>query len=286
MKILYKSKQVCVFQSALFQTNSTVINTDDCTLVVDPNWLPEEIEKIKKHVEKCGNKPMYLMFTHSDYDHIIGYNAFPNATGVIASKAFVENPEKEKNLEQIRAFDDDYYIKRDYKIEYPIVTHVIEYDGQVINIGKTQLHFYLAAGHNPDGIFTIVNGVWIAGDYLCAIEFPYIYFSSLAYTHTINKTETILQRHAINLMVCGHGEIITPKKSKKDFAAEVLKRKEDALDYILKLRASIKNSNQPEYFFDFEKFVQRYDFPKIMKRFHEKNVELIKGEIKEMRDKS
>ena len=276
MKILYKTASLCVFQSALFQTNSAVINTEDAVIVVDPNWLPDEIAAIKKHVAKCGDKPLFLLFTHSDYDHIIGYGAFPEAVGVIASRAFVENADKEKNLEQIRTFDDDYYIVRDYVTIYPVVTHVIEHDGQKINIGNTELIFYLAAGHNPDGVFAVVNDVWIVGDYLCAVEFPYIYHSSIEYEKTLAKADFILRHHKINTLVCGHGDILTPKNTGKIFIDEVLKRKTVALDYIHHVRAAIEN---PKHAFDFEAYVKDYDFPRIMKRFHDKNVDLIKREL-------
>jgi hydroxyacylglutathione hydrolase len=77
MTILHDSPQVRVFQSALFQTNTTVVTTDDMVLLVDPNWLPLEIAEIRQFVEtqSGGKKPIYLLFTHSDYDHIIGYRA-------------------------------------------------------------------------------------------------------------------------------------------------------------------------------------------------------------------
>ncbi len=276
MKILYKSPRLCVFQSALFQTNATVVNTDDCIIVVDPNWLPDEIAAIKKHVKRCGNKPIYLLFTHSDYDHIIGYGAFPEAMGVIASRAFVENSDKEKNLEQIRTFDDDYYIVRDYEIAYPQVTHVIEHDNQELFIGDTKFNFFLAPGHNPDGIFTIVDDdIFIAGDYLCSVEFPYIYFSSSAYEESLNKAVSILNRKKIKIMICGHGDIVSPKNS-KNLNIETLRRIHDARDYIDSVRASIKNYDKP---FIFDDYILRYDFPRVMRRFHDKNVELMLKEL-------
>ncbi len=277
MKILYKNARLCVFQSALFQTNSAVINTEDVVIVVDPNWLPDEIATLKNYIAKCGNKPLYLLFTHSDYDHIIGYGAFPEAVGVIASRAFVESTDKEKNLEQIRKFDDDYYIVRDYAIFYPVVTHMIEHDAQKITIGNTELFFYLAAGHNPDGIFAVVNDVWIAGDYLCAVEFPYIYHSSIEYGKTLAKTDFILRHHKINTLVCGHGNILMSENAGKDIDKEILKRKTEAMNYIHLVRASIQTPIETP--FDFETYVKKYDFPRIMKRFHDKNVELMKKEL-------
>jgi hydroxyacylglutathione hydrolase len=274
MTILFDSPQVRVFQSALFQTNATVVTTDDLVLVVDPNWLPAEIAEIRQFVEtqSKGKKPVYLLFTHSDYDHIIGYHAFSDiAESVIASHAFVENVGKETTLQQIRDFDDEYYIERNYPIEYPSVSHIISHDGQTLKIGETELTFFNAVGHNPDGIFTIVNGqYWIAGDYLCGVEFPYIYHSSMDYEKTLHKTNKILQDFDIQLLISGHGAPTTEK-------SDILKRQKDAFEYIDAVRESIRDN----LFFDFDAYIayKGYRFPRIMRKFHEGNLSLIRSEI-------
>jgi hydroxyacylglutathione hydrolase len=274
MTILYDSPQVRVFQSALFQTNATVVTTDDLVLVVDPNWLPLEVAEIRQFVEtqSAGKKPVYLLFTHSDYDHIIGYRAFSHiAQSVIASHNFVENTGKASTLQQIKDFDDEYYIERPYPIEYPSVSHVISHDGQTLTIGGTELTFFNAVGHNPDGIFTIVNGqYWIAGDYLCGVEFPYIYHSSMAYEKTLKKIDKILEQFDIQLLVSGHGAPTTDK-------TEILKRQKDAFEYIDAVRESIKEN----LFFDFHAYIayKGYRFPRIMQRFHEGNLNLMRSEI-------
>lgn len=268
--IQYKNANITVYESALFRTTSTLIETDDLLLLVDPNWLPSEIESLQLAVRRQRNhKPFFLLFTHSDYDHIIGYLAFP-AAQIIASQAFVDNKGKNKILRQITDWDDENYIRRNYPIEYPSVDLVIKADGQQLKIGDTTLTFYLAPGHNIDGIFTIVEplGVWIAGDYLSNIEFPYIYHSSLAYEQTMAKTETILSNHLIRLLITGHGDVAFD-------SIEILKRKEDALKYIADLRDAIQN-NRP---FDFDQLMKAYHFPKIMKQFHEGNVKLMRKEL-------
>ena len=91
---------------------SSVIVTEDCVIIVDPCRLPHEVEEIKQYVEQFQvNRSLYLLFTHSDYDHIIGYQAFPEAK-VITSASFANKKveEKEAIIEEIKAFDDEYYI--------------------------------------------------------------------------------------------------------------------------------------------------------------------------------
>lgn len=268
--IQFKNANITVFESALFRTTSTLIETDDLLLLVDPNWLPNEIENIQLAVQRLqGNKPFFLLFTHSDYDHIIGYRAFPTAQ-VIASQAFVDNKDKAKILQQINDWDDENYIKRSYPIDYPSVDFVVKADGEQLVIGDTKLTFYLAPGHNIDGIFTVVEplGVWIAGDYLSNIEFPYIYHSSTDYEKTMSKVATILSNHAIKMLVTGHGDMAFDE-------TEILKRKTDSLNYIENLRIALQ-SGLP---FDFDKLMESYHFPKIMRQFHDANVTLIKKEM-------
>jgi glyoxylase-like metal-dependent hydrolase (beta-lactamase superfamily II) len=166
--IQYKTKHLTVFESALFRTTSTVLETDDLILIVDPTWLPAEIDEIRHHVDASRNgKCVYLLFTHSDYDHILGFGAFQDAY-TIASKAFFENSEQEEQLRAIRKFDQDYYIRRSYPIVYPRVDLAVDEDTDFITVGDTRLSFCQAPGHNADGLITLVEplGILIVGDYL------------------------------------------------------------------------------------------------------------------------
>ncbi len=260
-----------LFQSALFQTNSAIIETDDLVLVLDPNWLPAEIENIRWQVESIRrNRPVFLLFTHSDYDHIIGYKAFEKVT-TIASAAFVRCKDKNKVLKQIRQFDDSYYIRRDYPILYPAIDYVIEKDGQTLKVGNTELIFYLAPGHNPDGIITCVQpgGYLVAGDYLCEVEFPYIYFSSTEYEATLDKFDAILREKAISLLIPGHGTISAD-------TGDMQQRITTSRYYITALRHHLLTDTG----FDSAAFLEQYQFPLIQRKFHEANVRLIKQELK------
>jgi hydroxyacylglutathione hydrolase len=272
--IAYKTKNLTVFQSALYHTTSTVVETDDCVIAVDPNWLPQEVEAISYYIEQIRkDRPLYLVFTHSDWDHIIGYSAFPNAT-IIASESFVNCVEKEVIIQQIKDFDDRYYISRDYEIAFPEVHIVIKQDGQFVTVGGTKLTFYLAPGHTSDGIFTIVEplGIFIAGDYLSDIEFPYIYSSSLDYEATMEKFKEIMQVHPITLLIPGHGNVTT-------IHTDMMLRCEHSLKYISSLRESILSANEVAL----DAFINESPFPIGMRKFHEANKALV---IKEMQPKN
>ncbi|HMO41371.1 MAG TPA: MBL fold metallo-hydrolase [Saprospiraceae bacterium] len=272
MPIQFANASVQVFESALYRTTTTVLQTPDLVLVVDPNWLPEEVYTIRRYVTQIrGERPLYLLFTHADYDHIVGYRAFPEAT-VIASEYLATRPDRQALLQQVRDWDERRYIIRDYPLAYPEVDIVAQHDGQVLQIGGTRLAFWLAPGHTPDGLFTIVSwagaNIWLPGDYLSNIEFPFITHSSKAYEATLHKIKAALPGwSAQSLLVPGHGDVTTA-------AEEVLQRIQEAANYIQQLRATVQ-SGQP---FDIEALWQRYAFRKGMEAEHTRNLDLMRRE--------
>ena len=274
--ILYHQDQLTVFQSALFQTNSAIIEGDGFVLVVDPTWLPQEVEDIAAHVREIrASRDLYLLFTHSDFDHILGAGAFPDAT-TIASQAFRDNPNKERSVQAVRAWDSEYYVQRPYTASYPEINIVAASDGRELVIGETRLTFYAAPGHNPDGLFTVVepHGILVAGDYLSDIEVPYIYQSSTAYEETLGKLDGILERHAVRVLVPGHGQVATDP-------GQMRERQWQSFKYIAVLRGLLAQENHAAI----DEMLAGCAFPLGMKSFHEGNQRLMRQELSEMRAK-
>jgi hydroxyacylglutathione hydrolase len=271
MRIITKTEHFKVFQSALFKTNTTVIETEDGIFLFDPNWLPEEVEAIKQYVYSIkGDKPLYLIFTHSDWDHILGYGAFPDAI-TIGSKEMANLVNKEEIILQIDKFDQEYYISRDYEVMYPKIDIEVRKNGQILQIGGTKLTFYHAKGHTGDGIFTIIEplGLLVAGDYLSDVEPPYIYWSSIDYDQTLLKAAEIFKEYSIKWLIPGHGH---PTESLN----EMKTRQQAGIHYIQKLRAAIiEGQTDEETLF----LLEGYSFPKGIKPFHFGNYKLIKKEI-------
>ncbi|CAH2715033.1 hypothetical protein BACCIP111895_02210 [Neobacillus rhizosphaerae] len=268
--IQFQNEYLTVFQSALYQTTCTVVNTKDFVLVVDPNWLPHEIEEIEQHVARIqGEKQLYLLFTHGDFDHIIGYHAFPGAK-VIGSKGLQEHTNKVGKVEMIHQFYNDYYIHCPYSIAFPEVDLVIKEDGQQLVLGETTITFYLSPGHTHDGLFTIIEplGVWIAGDYLSDFELPFVYDSAKAYLDTLRKTERILDTHAVSVLVPGHGQTSTSQ-------VEIKRRIQLSQDYLERLIAAVIKED-PEALTALEK---EMPFPsKFTNHCHGENIAIIRRE--------
>jgi len=270
VKIQYEDNGLVVYESDLFRTSSSLIKSNDYILIVDPNWLPREIDFIFEQAQKYGkNKEKYLLFTHSDYDHIIGYNKFTNYK-TIGSANFEKNGDKEAILNQIREFDDEYYIHRDYKIEYPSLDIVIEKDGFELEIATDKYIFYQAQGHNSDGIISYnkSKGILIAGDYLSNIEFPYIYDSFKNYKNTLAKFAKIIKNEDVKILITGHGDFTTGK-------SEMKLRIKESFNYIYELESALLEQKD----FDLDKLFTRYKFPISMHKFHAKNIELLQKEI-------
>ncbi len=268
--IQYRSNGITIFQSALYETTSTVVETPSLVLLVDPTWLPREVEEIQSFVAhvRCG-RPLYLLFTHSDWDHVLGYQAFPDAV-TIGSHELAENPDKQDVVQQIRDFDSQNYLRRNYEIVYPSIDVEVCQDGQKLRVTDTVITFYKAPGHTDCGLFTIVEpqGVFFAGDYLSNIEFPYIYYSSQAYEQTLQKVDSILKGHQVHLLVPGHGQSTTELK-------EMLLRQQHSLSYIKTLRQYVRNNRYE----DIENMLNEYEFPHGMRHYHEANQDLVKKEL-------
>ena len=216
-------------------------------------------------------KAKYLLFTHSDYDHIIGYGAFPGWT-TIASKCFVSNPARESQLQQAKDWDDANYVERSYKLEYPRIDHPVgENPGRILLGASGVLRAYQAPGHNFDGLIAHLpkSGVLIVGDYLSNIEFPYVYHSFTDYRQTLDTLEKIIEDGAVDLLVTGHGDATTDRE-------EMDLRLRESRAYLGELDQSVRHDGRP---FDLERLFRRYAFPKIMKAFHDKNVALLRTEI-------
>lgn len=267
--IIYRDPNVTVFQSALFQTNSTVLRTDDMVMVVDPAWLPDEIKTIRRHVEDIrGDRPLFMVFTHSDYDHILGYKAF-EPEKVFTSKEMAEFTHKEETLQQIRNFDEEYYVNREYPLEFPEATFSVYKDGAQVRAGQTRMAFYLMPGHTADSMMVVVwqLGICMVGDYLSNVEFPIIGSSSVDYERSLEKLPRIHDRNWFTRLVPGHG---SPALSINDWLA----RRTESLAYIYSIRESIATGRS----FDETVLWKKYAYPAVQRKFHKDNVELMRLE--------
>lgn len=257
--IQFQNTHITVFESALFRTTSTVLEFPDFLLLVDPNLLPLEIENIQNFA-RAKKKKICLFFTHSDYDHIIGYGAFPKAQ-VIASKAFAATKKRKAQLAAIHKFDDEFYLKRSYKAEYPIVDTEISTDYEIVRIGEEEMVFLLTPGHTADGaaVFSPFHRALVAGDYLSNIEFPFICHSKKDYGETLIKLMGFVHQNDVQILIPGHGDIAFGKEAMN-------KRIERDLNYLRLLESGSE--------MEIQRFLSEYSFKTWLQKEHRKNLKI------------
>ncbi|MCL1697688.1 MULTISPECIES: MBL fold metallo-hydrolase [unclassified Lysinibacillus] len=264
--IQFQKNNITVFQSALYMTTSAIIQANETVIMTDPNWLPTEIEEIKGYINKIkGDKQLYIIYTHSDFDHIIGSGAFPEAK-VIASKQFADNPNKEESIQKIKQFDQGYYLKRSYAPIYPTVDIVVSEDGYKLELDSLTMTFYQAPGHTNDGLFTVIEpyGLFLSGDYLSDIEFPFIFSSYKDYVNTIHTAENILLNHQITTHIPGHGTTTQNQQ-------EIRKRVDGSKYYLEQL---LHDNGELERYLS-----EEYSFFEGMKSIHNDNKKIAKENL-------
>jgi len=262
LMIQFQNHTITVFQSTLYMTTSAIIQTNEAIIMTDPNWLPSEIQEIQDFINNIqGDKQLYIIYTHSDFDHIIGSGAFPEAK-VIASKRFDDNSNKAESIQKVHQFDQKYYLHRSYSPVYPTVDIVVSEDGYTVELDSITMTFYQAPGHTDDGLFTVIEpyGLFLSGDYLSDVEFPFIFSSYKDYVNTMNKAEKILHNHAITTHIPGHG--MTTQNQQ-----EIQKRIDSSRYYLTQL---------PQDKGELENYLRsEYSFFEGMKSIHTDNKEMI-----------
>ncbi|MBP3961179.1 MBL fold metallo-hydrolase [Paenibacillus lignilyticus] len=270
--LTYQTEGISVFQSELYQTNCFVIETEDLVLIVDPNYLPSELAAIRKHVDAVkGNRPLYLFFTHTDFDHIVGYGSFTDCR-IIAGTAFANHPDKAERVSVVERLDDEFYISRPYGIVFPRVDHVIEQEGERLVIGETILTFRTAYGHNGDGLMCLVEpiGALITGDYVSDIEFPFVFDTFASYRSTLEKIASYAWSVPHLQLLPSHGSVTSDQD-------EIMHRAEVSEQYLKLCEEQLELgevSSRFESFMD----VQDYRFKIGFRKRHAANMVLLANE--------
>ena len=132
--------------------------------------------------------------------------------------------------------------------------------------------FYLTPGHTADSMMVVVwqLGLCISGDYLCNVEFPYIYHSSVDYLKTLDKLPHIHDRNWFTRLIPGHGD---PALTIGDW----LRRRTESLAYIYAVRESIAAGA----IFDEAALWARYKYPRLQRKYHLDNVALMTREYEQ-----
>ena len=269
--IHFQNDQVTVFQSAIQKTNSMVIETIDTVFVIDPTWLPREVDEIRQWAnQRRVGRRLVLIFTHSDFDHVLGYGAFREGK-VIASRRLRVHPDKDGVLHQIKDWDNKNYVQRSYDVQFPRVDIAIEHNDQTISVESNTLTFTQTPGHNSDGMFTLFDdlGIMLAGDYLSDFEKPFLNHGYDEYLQSLEKARHWINNGRVKLLIPGHGEVTAD-------VSEMTRRVDSGVEYLKRLEKAIREKNEE----GMRQIGDEMPFPsEFTKAAHETNVRLIRAEI-------
>lgn len=209
------AQNIHVFQSSIWQTNCSVILNEAANIIIDPCYFPVEIQIIADFVNRRRSFNKYIIFTHSDFDHVVGYQYFKGAK--LIGQEEIGFCDQETQLIQLQEIDQTYYVNRKIPFVFPELD-VSFTDQHSIPIKDDQLLLFHAPGHTGDSSFVISKAqkVMFAGDYLSDLEFPFVYFNTLAYLKSLNLAEKLIKDFEIEYVVPGHGDIATDKNEIHD----------------------------------------------------------------------
>ncbi|MGK7376387.1 MBL fold metallo-hydrolase [Planococcus sp. 1R117A] len=246
-----------IFQSCLWQTNSTLIEGKEECFLFDPTYFPRELEQIKKSLP---DKRLNLIYTHGDWDHIAGFSEFSHGHMLGHHKI----SESKDQIEKVRSFDLQWYVARDKELEFPRIDEEIGEETTKLT-SDDSLYFLPIPGHTPDmmATFFLERKLVVAGDVLSDLEFPFIFYSSQKYIKSLQMMKEKITEHHIHTLIPGHGRPIFNSQR------EILQRIEDDLAYLHQLTSGDKRA-----------YYRRQPIPSHLISQHEANINFIETETK------
>lgn len=225
-----------LFTSELWQTTSTLARLDGAAILFDPTYFPSEVDAIRKH---CDGLPAELerrlVFTHSDWDHVVGFPRFHDWTTIAhTTVANKDEAGRAKILGEITSFDGKWYVERGARAIYPRIDQTISGETPA-SIGGDDAVFVPVPGHTDDMIATFfpARGVAIVGDLLSALEFPFVYHSVDVYRRTLATVRDRVRLYETELLVTGHGPPATSR-------TEIEERIDADEEYLARLVARVE----------------------------------------------
>ncbi len=210
MRVVGLHRDVLVASSRVWQTTCTIVRNGDEGFVIDSPVLPDELEILPAVLEQAGFALSGLLATHADWDHLLGRLAFGGqaALGVAETTAARLASEPGAAARELRAFDDEWYLRRPAPLSLGQV-QALPVPGHCA-IGDEEIELHPADGHTADGMAAWLGWarVLVCGDYLSPVEIPWISEggSREAYLATLRRLAPLVAE--AEHVVPGHGEVL------------------------------------------------------------------------------
>jgi len=227
------STTTTLFTSHFMMQNSLVVRgRGGAAACVDPAYFPDEIDAIRSALKDVSQGYCLLLFTHGDFDHVLGLGPAPGFRAVIQEEAL--KADKGAVEAQCREYDEALYLSREPPFCFPAFDRTF---GASLNLEKEGLPLTLvhAPGHTADSALVLnTEGEWChAGDMLSDLEFPIVRHSFAAYRSSLGRIPGLLQEHGIIRVVPGHGRVA-------EGWGEIMRRWDRDFDYIDRLETEVR----------------------------------------------
>lgn len=262
--------QLMLWESALYRTNTALLCWNGGWLLVDPNWLPREIDIIRAAVDALpASSERWLGITHADYDHLIGLGAFPEAQ-LLGSAKLAAHADPDSVVAAISRWDEQHYIARAYTHAFPQLSLTPSAAAEPLQLAGRHFLSWPAPGHTDEGLMLldVAAGILLAGDYLSNVEFPFIGSSFDDYVQTLQTFEQVVSTYQPKLLVPGHGDIALGVEA-------MYARIFESRAYLQDLQAAWQSGSD----FPLEKWLSRYPFPAGLVDEHAQNLRMKGGSL-------
>lgn len=140
--------QITRFVVNMIEENCYLIADDsnEAALIDCGAFYPEERKAISDHIAEHHLRLTHLFNTHGHFDHIFGADYIYKEYGLSIELCADERDTYQMAQQQMRQF-----IHRDLPISLPAVKHWFA-DGDVLQVGHTQLQVIATPGHTPGGV--------------------------------------------------------------------------------------------------------------------------------------
>jgi hydroxyacylglutathione hydrolase len=191
-----------VLQSELWATNSVLVPGPGACLVCDPSIFPDEIAEI--HAASRCAAGVYVLVTHSDFDHVCGLPAFAEATVVVGEStaaAIADGTARRKLDEGGR----EWGTRWDGELRVDVTI-----SSGFARCGDVEVAAVDTRGHGDDGSAFVIPGhrLLLAGDYLSAVCPPIVLGSFAGAVSAIERLRRAIDDHEITTVVPGHGPVL------------------------------------------------------------------------------
>jgi glyoxylase-like metal-dependent hydrolase (beta-lactamase superfamily II) len=217
------------YESALWETTALALHADGQALLIDPCISEAEVATIAADMDARGLRVRGLLITHADWDHVCGISAFPDVPAIMSRSAAERIASGQAAAEVVR-------LGADEGLSWtgaPRADLVFD-PGEALQVGPFTVETVALAGHTACGAGYRVRelGILAVGDYLSAIEFPFVYASTAAYRATLAALSEELRRDPVALVAPGHGRSLS--------AREALAIASEDLGYLYGLKAAVR----------------------------------------------